>query len=104
MFNLLIGITIILDIGQHILSHGAQRTARNYKEVIRMLGEEKIVPAAFAREHENMPSFRNMLVHEYDKIDLALVYDYIQNSPQTFQKFAAAFVSYMNKIKESGSV
>ncbi|PIQ67999.1 MAG: hypothetical protein COV91_06330 [Candidatus Taylorbacteria bacterium CG11_big_fil_rev_8_21_14_0_20_46_11] len=97
MFNLLIGITIILDVGQHLLAQVAQRTAHEYKEAIKLLGEEKIIPFPFADENEKMASFRNMLVHEYDKVDLAQVHDYLQKAPDIFRAFAKYFVEFMEK-------
>ena len=102
MFNLLIGITIILDVGQHLLAQAAQRTAHEYKEAIKFRGEEKIIPASFAEENEKMASFRNMLVHEYDKVDLGQVHDYLQKAPDVFRAFAKYFVEFMeneDKVK-----
>lgn len=97
MFNLLIGITIILDVGQHLLTQFAQRTAKEYKEVVPLLAEEKIISREFGGENEKIPSFRNMLVHDYDKIDLNLVYEYLQKAPDIFREFAKYFVEYMDK-------
>lgn len=97
MFNLLIGVTIILDVGQHLLAQCAQRTAHEYKEAIKFLGEEKIIPVPFAEANEKMASFRNMLVHEYDKVDLEQVYDYLQKAPDIFREFAKYFVEFMEK-------
>lgn len=97
MFNLLIGITIILDVGQHLLTQFAQRTAREYQEVVKFLGEEKIISVSLASENKKMSSFRNMLVHEYDKIDLAQVHDYLQKAPDIFRQFAKYFVEFMDK-------
>ena len=97
MFNLLIGVTIILDIGQHLLTQFAQRTAREYKEVVQFLGEEKIIPVALAEENIKMASFRNMLVHGYDKIDMYRVYEYLQKAPDVFRQFAKHFVEFMEK-------
>jgi uncharacterized protein YutE (UPF0331/DUF86 family) len=100
MFNLLIGITIILDVGQHLLTQVAQRTAHEYQEVIKFLGEEKIVPSEISTKNAKMASFRNMLVHEYDKIDLHFVYDYLQKAPDVFRGFAKYFVEFMEKQKD----
>lgn len=100
MFNLMIGITIILDIGQHLLARYTGKTAHEYKEVIKFLGEEKIVPSEFAEENIEMAKFRNLLVHEYDKIDDAQVYDFIQKAPDIFRSFAKYFVEFMEKQRE----
>ena len=100
MFNLMIGITIILDIGQHLLTRYAQRTAKEYKEVIAMLGEEQIITAEFAVANIEMAKFRNLMVHDYDKIDETMVYDYIQKAPDIFRQFAKYFVEFMDKQEE----
>ena len=97
MFNLLIGITIILDVGQHVLSRRVGKTAEEYKEVVRMLGENGIVSKAFADENIDMAKFRNFMVHDYDKIDEAMVYDYLQKAPDVFHQFAKYFVEFMER-------
>lgn len=97
MFNLLIGITVILDVGQYLLSKSAGRIAEEYKEVVRMLGEENIVPKEFADANIDMAKFRNLMVHDYDKIDEAKVYDYLQKAPDVFRQFAKYFVEFLEK-------
>src|SRR3989344_4984852 len=99
MFNLMIGITIILDIGQHLLTRYKQRTAKEYKEVINLLGKEKIVPLEFAEVNIEMAKFRNLMVHDYDKIDEAMAYDYIQKVPDIFRKFSKYFIEFLDKHK-----
>ncbi len=97
MFNLLIGITIILDVGQHFLSKVVGKTAEEYKDVVRMLGESEIVPRQFADENIDMAKFRNFLVHDYDKIDEVKIHDYLQKAPDVFRAFAKYFVEFMDK-------
>jgi len=97
MFNLLIGITVILDVGQYLLSKSVGKTAENYKEVVRMLGEDSIIPKTFADDNIDMPKFRNLMVHDYDKVDEAMVYDYLQKAPDIFRQFAKYFVEFMDK-------
>lgn len=97
MFNLLTGVTIILDVGQHLLTQFAQRTAHEYKEAIQFLGEEKIISKEFAEQNMGMASFRNMLVHEYDQIDIGKVYTYLQKAPDIFRQFAKYFVEFIDK-------
>lgn len=97
MFNLLVGITIILDVGQYLLSKFVGKTAEEYKEVIRMLGENGIVEKKFADDNIDMAKFRNLLVHDYDKIDEAQVFDYIQKAPDVFRQFAKSYIEFMDK-------
>ncbi len=97
MFNLLIGITIILDTGQYLLAKSTGKTAEEYKEAIRMLGEAGIISKEFALENADMAKFRNLMVHDYDKIDEAMVHDYLQKAPDIFRQFAKYFVEFMDK-------
>ncbi|MBU6390538.1 DUF86 domain-containing protein [Patescibacteria group bacterium] len=104
MFNLLIGITIILDVGQHLLGKISGKTAEEYKEIVRMLGQEGIVPAKFAEANIDMAKFRNLMVHDYDKIDEAMVHDYLQKAPDVFREFAEYFVEFMDKYADDEGV
>lgn len=99
MFNLLIGITIILDVGQYLLTKYKGKTAQEYKEVIQLLGEGGIVSSEFSKENIDMAKFRNLMVHDYDKIDEAQVYNYLQKAPDIFRQFAKYFVEFMDKQK-----
>jgi uncharacterized protein YutE (UPF0331/DUF86 family) len=98
MHNLVLGIEIIFDIGNHILNEVFQQHPKEYKEIIEMLGECKVVPKKFAKENVNMAKFRNLIIHQYLKIDLNLVYDYLQKAPDIFRKFAKHFQKFLDKI------
>ncbi len=99
MFNLMVGITIILDVGQHFLTRHANKTAQEYKDIVRLLGEYNIIPLKLSQESVEMAKFRNLLVHDYDKIEEAKVYDYIQKAPDIFRQFARYYIEFMDKQK-----
>lgn len=40
-----------------------------YREVILSLGQNKVLPQKFSKEIANMISFRNILVHDYMRVD-----------------------------------
>lgn len=98
MRNLVLGIEIIVDIGNHILNEVFQAHPKEYKEVIAMLGEYKVIPREFAKENMAMASFRNLLIHEYIKVDLKKVYQNLQKAPDIFRKFAKAYLKFLDKI------
>lgn len=97
MFNMIIGVEVVVDIGMHILSAVFQTTAREYKEVIQKLGEYEIVPERFAKENADMAKFRNLLVHEYGIVDLEQVYNNIQKAPDIFRQFAKYYIEFLEK-------
>lgn len=95
MFNMIIGVEVIIDIGMHILSAIYHTTAREYKEVIEKLGEYEIVPEEFAKENANMAKFRNLVVHEYGAVKLDQVYENLQKAPDIFRQFAKYYVEFL---------
>lgn len=96
--NLVLGIEIIVDIGNHILSEVFQVHPKEYKEIIEVLGECEVVPKDFTRDNIDMAKFRNLLIHDYIKVDLNKVYQNLQKAPEVFRKFAKYFQGFLDKI------
>jgi len=99
MYNLIIGIEVIVDIGNHILSEVFQIKAEDYSAVIKKLGQTKIIPEKFVEDNRDMAKFRNLLVHEYGQVDLEKVYEHLQKAPGIFRQFARYFMDFLEKIK-----
>jgi len=91
MYNLVQGIEIIIDIGNHILSEVFHIVAEEYAQVIEKLGETKVVPQDFAKENIDMAKFRNLIIHAYEKIDL-------DKATKIFRKHRISFVDLLNII------
>jgi uncharacterized protein YutE (UPF0331/DUF86 family) len=62
----------VFDIGNHILSNLGHRPL-DYAAVPRRLVEEKVIAAKVAERLKGMAGFRNLLVHDYVRIDRARV-------------------------------
>lgn len=97
-FNLILGIEVIMDIGNHILAEKYQVHPKEYKEIIEALGKYEIVPEDFAKENAEMASFRNLIIHQYEKVDMNLIYQNLQKAPDVFRQFAEYFQEFLNKI------
>lgn len=100
MYNLIIGIEVIIDIGAHMLSEAYQASPKEYREVIEKLGEYDIVPSVIAKEHAGMTGFRNIIVHQYGEVDMKLVYENLQKAPDVFREFAKYYMEFLEKMKE----
>ena len=98
-FNLILGIEIIMDIGNHILTEKYQIHPKAYKEIIEMLGKYEIVPQNFARENIEMAKFRNLIIHQYGKVDMKKVYQNLQKAPNIFRQFAKYYLAFLEKQK-----
>ena len=95
---LVLGIGVIIDTGNHFLVEAFQEHADSYEEIILELGEKKIVPEDFAKNNAEMTKFRNLLIHEYVKIDLKRVYQNLQEAPDIFRKFAEYYTEFLERI------
>lgn len=95
---LVLGIGVILDVGNHILTEVFQEHGDSYEEIILKLGEKKVVPENFAKDNFEMAKFRNLLIHEYIKVDARQVYENLQKAPDIFRKFAKHYVEFLERF------
>ncbi|WP_333654128.1 type VII toxin-antitoxin system HepT family RNase toxin [Dissulfurispira sp.] len=58
-----------VSLAEMVIRDKGLRTPQSYHEAIDILGENKIMPPDFAYEFANIASFRNLLAHDYEKID-----------------------------------
>lgn len=90
-----------LDIGNHIIATEGFRFPEDNKDVFVILGEEGVVPADLFPRLIDMARFRNLLVHEYAKIDDAIVYVILRKRLGDFDRFAKAIVTYLERPRRS---
>lgn len=91
--GLQISIECVIDIANIIISSVNIEKPDTYRETILILGNEGILPKSFAKEISNMVSFRNILVHDYTKIDEEIMLDILKNHLDDFGRF----IIYINK-------
>lgn len=60
-----------LDVDEMLIARLGLPKASTYREVIRNLGRAAILPAEFAERFERVASLRNILVHDYARVDPA---------------------------------
>lgn len=85
-----LAIECCLDLGNHLISDRGLRKAENYKDVFIILSEAKVLSKPFAKRIAPMGGFRNILVHDYLKVDPRKVYGALQNRLPDLEKFAKA--------------
>ena len=56
-------------------------------EAFYILNEEKIIPAELTAKMVGLVGFRNIVAHDYEKIDYDIVYDILQNRLEDIKKF-----------------
>ena len=86
-----LAIECLLDIGNHIISDQGFRKPDTYAEVFEVLLQNRIIPAKLYKEIESMTAFRNVLVHDYLRLDLDRVYEVLQHKLQHIEKLGTIF-------------
>ena len=68
-----------LDVGSHIVSDDRLGEPETGRDVFRLLGKAGMLPADLAGRLERMAGFRNVVVHLYQDVDVAIVRDVVEN-------------------------
>ena len=97
--NLHVAIECILDIGNHIIAEKGFETPEDNEDIIRILGDEKVVHSDLARRVKGIAGFRNILVHEYTDIDYGLLYNFLTYRLNDLREFALYISSYLEREK-----
>lgn len=77
----------LLDIGAHLLASEIKNDWEDYSEVILKLGKHEVIPKEFSEQIKGMAGLRNILIHEYLKIDLNKLFDYFKYRLGDFVQF-----------------
>lgn len=88
-----------MDISGHIISDEKFRIPETYADMFRILVENKILNKSQLAAFDKMAKFRNIIVHNYEKIDSEIVIGILKKNLNDFQDFKAAIISYL-KIKK----
>jgi uncharacterized protein YutE (UPF0331/DUF86 family) len=94
--NLEVCIQSCLDICHRIISVENTRIPVDYYESIVIMGEIGILPLDFAHSLAPMAGFRNILIHEYVRLDWNRVYRYLQNLDD-LRRFSELIRSWLEK-------
>jgi len=79
-----------LDVASHIVSDERLGEPNTNREIFDLLARHGWIETALAAELENMAGFRNLVIHGYADIDLAVVEDVVRNHLHDLLAFARA--------------
>lgn len=88
----------VLDISEHILVSLGSVALDDYTAIIDQMGIKEVIPQDFARRIRGMAGFRNILVHDYIKMDTKRLHSHLQNDLKDFKQFAKYIAEYLKKI------
>ena len=68
-----------IDLANYVIKVRKLGLPKESKESFRLLAANRIIPDDLAKRLEGMIGFRNVLVHEYQRMDIQLMVDVIEN-------------------------
>lgn len=90
--TLQIMIELCIDIANHLVSDKGMRLPSGYADTFKVLMEEKIIGKDLFKTMEKMAKFRNIIVHQYEKIDPAIVVSILHKNLGDFERYKKAII------------
>lgn len=89
----------LLDIGAHLLASAFKNDWDDYSQIIEKLGVHGVIPDSFVEKIKGMAGLRNILVHDYLRIDHEKLLEFVQFRLEDF----LAFMRFIRKYLKAGS-
>lgn len=93
--NLHLAIECLLDIGNHVITDLGYVKPESYADIFHILHNNKIIPRQLHKNLEGMAAFRNVLVHDYLRLDRKKVYQMIQDRVQYLAELGSVFADML---------
>lgn len=87
---LYLAVQATIDLAEAVIAFRNLRKPSVYSEAFDILKEEKIIADKLAEKLIAMTGFRNVIAHDYEKIDLAITYDVLQKGLKDIEQFVKA--------------
>lgn len=85
-----------IDLAEAVMSFKNFRKPTTYKEGFEILEEEKIISVELREKMVKMSGFRNVIAHDYAKINYDTVYDVLQNKLIDIEEFVSEIKKSLN--------
>ena len=93
--NLHLAIECLLDIGNHIIADLGYAKPESYADIFRILNENQVISLQLYKNLEGMAAFRNILVHDYLRLDRKRVHQVIKDKTQYLEELGSVFASML---------
>jgi uncharacterized protein YutE (UPF0331/DUF86 family) len=87
----------VIDINTHIISTENLRAPEDATETFFILGEAEILPMDFVKKFSPVAGLRNIIVHDYEKIDVEKLIGDIKSDIGQFGEYAVHIDNFINK-------
>lgn len=83
-----------IDLAMHVVSEKKLGLPQSSREAFKLLNQNGIIDDSLALRLEAMVGFRNIAVHDYQSINLAIVKKIIEEHLKDFESFAEKVLAY----------
>jgi uncharacterized protein YutE (UPF0331/DUF86 family) len=95
--GLQLGAEILFQIGNQILATGYGMTPDTYEKILDELTSKQVLKPELRKRLQGLGGFRNLLVHDYLKIDPERVLETLSHGPRDFGDFAVAIQDWLDR-------
>lgn len=99
--SLQVAVEACLDVGRRLIALEGFRYPEHNRDVFQVLGEEEVVPQELLPALLDMARFRNLIVHDYARIDDAKVYAILKKRLGDLDQYARTIVAYLERRESS---
>jgi uncharacterized protein YutE (UPF0331/DUF86 family) len=88
-----------VDIAGHIISDNNYRIPDSYADAFKVLSENKIIQPGLCRTMMQISKFRNIIVHQYDRVDAEIVVGILHKRLDDFNTYKESIIDYLHLEK-----
>jgi uncharacterized protein YutE (UPF0331/DUF86 family) len=93
--NLHLAIECLLDIGNHIVADRGYAKPESYEDVFHILCENQVIEPELYKNLLGMAAFRNILVHDYLRLDRSRVHQMIKDKTRYLEDLGSVFANML---------
>jgi uncharacterized protein YutE (UPF0331/DUF86 family) len=93
-------VELCIDMANHIISDEKMRLPEAYADTFKVLMENGVIDKGLWSRMERMAKFRNVVVHQYEKIDPAIVVSILRKNLNDFEKYKRAITKFLAPADE----
>lgn len=93
--NLHLAIECLLDIGNHIIADRNYSKPESYADIFKILSDEQVISQDLYNNLEGMAAFRNILVHDYMRLNRKRVYEIIKLNTCYLKELGVVFAALL---------
>jgi uncharacterized protein YutE (UPF0331/DUF86 family) len=90
-------IELCIDIANHIISDKGMRLPTGYADTFTVLKENRVIGKGLFSTMERMAKFRNLIVHQYEEIDAAIVVSILKKNLNDFDKYKNTVLKFIKQ-------